>query len=248
MASDAPVCVPWLCFYDRNSSICCTEPSLPLTPVIIRTRVASGPQRRDQVGPWLLLGIRRDSPRLQWAGDSLGRPAFGICSPTVLSWVLEPQVWLPLPAPCLLPCTPASVEVSMTFIPARLPGGRCPGPARTRRSEVPATWAVMAPPRCLPLSLPLQELIHENMPKMGTESRCLLSSAAWPNHCHQEGQRGLSFIKRGGPGLGAKCLILTCLNQQVLTEVGSGGEYKEPAFPNRNLLKVAWDLEWGVSE
>lgn len=45
--------------------------------------------------------------------------------------------------------------------------------------------------------------------------------------------------------MGAKCLILTCLNQQVLTEVGSGGEYKEPTFPNRNLLKVALDLEWG---
>lgn len=37
--------------------------------------------------------------------------------------------------------------------------------------------------------------------------------------------------------------MLTCLNQQVLTEVGGGGKYKEPAFPNRNLLKVASDLE-----
>lgn len=89
---------------------------------------------------------------------------------------------------------------------------------------------------------------------MGTESRCLLSSTAWPNHCHQDatagsqGERGPSFIKRGVPELGAKCLILTYLNQQVLTEGGGGGEYKEPAVPNRNLLKVASDLEGGMSE
>lgn len=48
--------------------------------------------------------------------------------------------------------------------------------------------------------------------------------------------------------MGPECLILTCLNQQVLTEVGGGGEYKEPAFPNRNLLKVASVLERDVSE
>ena len=54
-------------------------------------------------------------------------------------------------------------------------------------------------------------------------------------------------MKRGGPELRAECLMLTCLNQQVLTEVGGGGEYKEPAFPDRNLLKVALDLR-GTSE
>ena len=52
---------------------------------------------------------------------------------------------------------------------------------------------------------------------------------------------GPSFIKRGGPELGAECLILTCLNQQVLTEVGGGAKYKGPAFPNRNFWKVALD-------
>lgn len=37
--------------------------------------------------------------------------------------------------------------------------------------------------------------------------------------------------------MGAECLIRTCLNQQVLTEAGDGGEHT-----NRNLLKVASDL------
>lgn len=71
-----------------------------------------------------------------------------------------------------------------------------------QRSTVPATWAVMARPRCLPLSLPLQELIHEDMPKMGNESRCLLSSAAWPNHCHQEGQRVFHLLNVEGRSWG----------------------------------------------
>lgn len=57
------------------------------------------------------------------------------------------------------------------------------------------------------------------------------------------GKGGPSFIKRGGPELGTECLMLICLNQQVLTEVAGGGKYKEPAFPNRNLLKVASDQE-----
>lgn len=51
-------------------------------------------------------------------------------------------------------------------------------------------------PSYVSLSPPLQELIHENMPEMGTESRGLLSSVAWPNPCHQDsaaGGRG-SFI------------------------------------------------------
>ena len=55
-------------------------------------------------------------------------------------------------------------------------------------------------------------------------------------------KEGPSFTSRGGPESRAECLILTCLNQQVLTEDGGGAEYKEPAFPNRNLLKVASDL------
>lgn len=118
---------------------------------------------------------------------------------------------------------------------------------------MPATWSVNAghgqgtypSPRH---TATLQELIH--IPKMGTESRCLLSPAAWPKCCHQDtaagGQgvkEGPSFISRGGPESRAECLILTCLNQQVLTEDGGRAEYKEPAFPNRNLLKVASDLK-----
>jgi hypothetical protein len=39
-------------------------------------------------------------------------------------------------------------------------------------------------------SLLLQELICENMPKMGTESRCLLNSAVRPNRCHQDAAAG----------------------------------------------------------
>lgn len=57
------------------------------------------------------------------------------------------------------------------------------------------------------------------------------------------GEAGPSFIKRGRPELGTERLLLTCLNQQVLTEVSGVGKYKEPTFPNRNLLKVASDLE-----
>lgn len=59
----------------------------------------------------------------------------------------------------------------------------------------------------------LQELIHENMPKMGTESICyevlqlgLITVISIPLLGGRE-ERGSSLIKQRGPELGAKCLI-----------------------------------------
>lgn len=93
---------------------------------------------------------------------------------------------------------PASVYVSMNSIPVCVVADERATQEATVRPSMHAALHCACHvacegrpwPRYMALSPPLQELIHENMPEMGTESRGLLSSVVWSNHCHQDSTAG----------------------------------------------------------
>lgn len=160
---------------------------VPLTPILIRT---------GNVTVWevpLPLRIRQDSPSPAVGWGLLGQTGIWNVS-TNCSFLGSGAGVATLPASSSV-SRPASAYVSMTTVhvvagEGELSAGRCLCQACRVHRAWHKTRGCVAWPRHLPLSLPLQELIHENMPKMGTRSRCSLSSAAWPNRCHQDTAAG----------------------------------------------------------
>lgn len=165
-----PLTCPWASLLAIQAPV--PQSPLPLTPMFIKPGDVGAPQRGAALCSSSVSDRALRRPR--WAGGPWAEQRSERAHP------------LPAPGPAPIP---ASRYVTVAFVPLRLAADDCHAAGR---------WPGRAGPGSSPLGRPLQELIHENMPETGTESRCLLSSAARPDHCHQDAAGGWRAGRGGG--------------------------------------------------